>query len=89
MLLYHGFANNVEGSTVYTHLAKKNSEVVLDIVGINGLGRRRLVGLGEVLSFGFNQYKVVNIFVHVKPPVSVTPAGLFIGRSVVELEKLV
>jgi hypothetical protein len=85
MLLYHGFENNVEGATVYPHLPSFPNNIVLDIIGVNGIGRRHSVSVGEIVIFSGVKYKVDEIFFLQVPPVKPHPLGLFLGRAVVNV----
>jgi hypothetical protein len=88
MLLYHGFANKVEGTTIYTHLTENDEEITFDLIGINGLGRRKTVQKGEILILDSGHYQVSRIIPVQLPSVNAIPAGLFLGRAVAELSKI-
>jgi hypothetical protein len=88
MLLYHGFANKVDGTTIYTHLTENDEEITFDLIGINGLGRRKTVKKGEMLILDSGHYQLSKIMPVELPSLNPTPAGLFLGRAVAELTKI-
>lgn len=88
MFLYHGFANKVDGTTIYTHLTENDEEIILDIIGVNDLGRRKTVNKGEILILASGHYQLSKIMPVEMPSFKPIPDGLFLGRAVAVLTKI-